>query len=257
MGILNATPDSFSDGGKFQILEAAVNRAEQMIAEGVDIIDIGGESSRPGAEPVPLEEELRRVLPLVHALRGCGKPISVDTYKPEVMRAALDAGADMINDITALRRPGALEAVSESGCGLCLMHMQNDPVSMQERPEYRDPVAEVRTFLQERIDVLEHAGVARNRIVIDPGFGFGKTLEHNRILLKHLGRVQTGLATPLLVGVSRKSMIAGLSGRSQGSRLAGSLAAALAAVAQGAFIVRVHDVAETVEALNVWQAIQQ
>ncbi len=177
MGILNVTPDSFSDGGRFDTLELALYRAEQMIADGVDIIDIGGESSRPGAPPLPLSEELRRVLPVIYALRDCGKPLSIDTYKPEVMREAIAAGADMINDINGFRADGALEAVSDSDCGLCVMHMQRDPQTMQVEPQYQDVVREVIEFLRQRTAQLEAAGVARDRLCIDPGFGFGKTVD--------------------------------------------------------------------------------
>jgi dihydropteroate synthase len=254
MGVLNVTPDSFSDGGKFQALEFALSRAEQMIAEGVDIIDIGGESSRPGAPPLPLEEELRRVLPVVYALRDCGKPLSIDTYKPEVMREAIAAGADMINDINGFRATGALSAIKEADCALCIMHMQNDPQSMQFKPQYQDVTAEVTSFLRERIVELDKEGIARKRLCIDPGFGFGKTLEHNLALLKNIGRICAELDLPLLAGLSRKSMIGAITGRPTEQRLAGSIAAALAAVAHGAHIVRVHDVAETVDALKVWQA---
>ncbi|MFI4940605.1 MAG: dihydropteroate synthase [Burkholderiales bacterium] len=254
MGILNVTPDSFSDGGRFDSLELALSRAEQMIAEGADIIDIGGETTRPGAAPLPLAEELRRVMPVLYALRDCGKPLSIDTYKPEVMREAIVAGVDMVNDINGFCAPGAVEAVADSDCGLCIMHMRGDPKNMQRDPQYRDPVREVTAFLRERMAVLESAGVARDRLCIDPGFGFGKTLEHNLLLLRHLGQMQAELGVPLLAGLSRKSMIGSITGKAVEGRLAGSLAAALAAVAQGAQILRVHDVAETVDALMVWSA---
>jgi dihydropteroate synthase len=257
MGVLNVTPDSFSDGGRFNALESALSHAEQMIAQGVDIIDIGGESSRPGAPPVPLEEELRRVMPVLYALRDCGKPLSIDTYKPQVMREAIAAGADMINDINGFRADGALSAVKDSDCALCIMHMQSDPQTMQLKPEYRDVVAEVTGFLRERVQSLEAAGIARSRLCIDPGFGFGKKLAHNLELLKHIGQMQDALDLPLLAGLSRKSMIGDITGRPVEQRLAGSLAAALAAAAQGARILRVHDVAETVDALKVWQAAAQ
>lgn len=257
MGVLNVTPDSFSDGGQYHSLDLALSHAEQMIAEGVDMIDIGGESSRPGAQPLPLEEELRRVMPILYALRDCGKPISVDTYKPQVMREAIAAGADMINDINGFRAPGALEAVGDSDCGMCIMHMQSDPQTMQVRPHYQDPVAEVTAFLRERIEAMEQAGVARHRLCIDPGFGFGKTLEHNLLLLKNIGQIGRALDLPLLAGLSRKSMIGMITGKPVERRLAGSLAAALAAAAQGAHILRVHDVADTVDALKVWQAATQ
>jgi dihydropteroate synthase len=255
MGILNLTPDSFSDGGRFHSLELALSRAEQMIAEGVDIIDIGGESSRPGAQQVSLENELQRVMPVIYALRDCGKPLSIDTLKPQVMQAAIHAGVDMVNDIYGFRAPGALPAVADSDCSLCVMHMLGEPQTMQNDPQYRDVVGEVTGFLQERINALLQAGVSRDRICIDPGFGFGKTLAHNLALLNNINVIQTMLDLPLLAGLSRKSMIGAITGKAPEDRLAGSLAAALAAVAHGARIVRVHDVAETIDALAVWQAI--
>lgn len=256
MGILNLTPDSFSDGGDFHSLELALSRADQMIAEGADLIDIGGESSRPGAPPLPLDEELRRVMPVLYALRDCGVPLSIDTYKPQVMREAITAGADMINDINGFRAPGALDAVWDADCALCVMHMQRDPQTMQVAPEYQDAVAEVSVFLRERIETLERAGIARGRLCIDPGFGFGKSLEHNLALLKNIGAMQSELDLPLLAGLSRKSMIGAIIDRPVTERLAGSLAAAIVATAQGARILRVHDVAATVDALKVWQAGQ-
>lgn len=255
MGILNVTPDSFSDGGRFQSLDAALSHAEEMIAAGVDIIDIGGESTRPGSQALTLREELDRVMPLVYALRDCGKPLSIDTCKPEVMRETIVAGADMINDINGFRAPGALDAVAQADCALCVMHMQNDPRNMQLQPSYQDVVAEVTAFLQQRVREMEKAGIARARLCVDPGFGFGKTLAHNIALLKNIGQIQDALALPLLAGVSRKSMIGALTDRPVEQRMAGSLAGALAAVAHGARIVRVHDVAETVDALKVWQAV--
>lgn len=255
MGILNVTPDSFSDGGRFQSLELALSRAEQMIAEGVDIIDIGGESSRPGVMPLPLDEELRRVMPVLYALRDCGKPLSIDTYKPEVMREAIAADVDMINDINGFRAQRALEAVADSACGLCIMHMQGDPQSMQRDPRYQDVMQDVSEFFRERLLAAQQAGIARERLCIDPGFGFGKTLEHNLALLRHLGQLQTELDLPVLAGISRKSMIGGITGKPVEARLAGSLAAALFATVQGAQILRVHDVAETVDALKVWLAV--
>jgi len=254
MGILNVTPDSFSDGGRFQSLEFALSRAEEMIAEGVDMIDIGGESTRPGSPSLPLEEELRRVMPVVYALRDLGKPLSVDTYKPEVMREAILAGADLINDINGFRAPGALEAVADSDCALCVMHMQSNPETMQQSPAYVDVVREVTDFLRERVKAMVAAGIERQRICIDPGFGFGKTVEHNYALLRNIGAMQQELGLPVLAGLSRKSMIGAVTGKPLEQRLAGSIAGALAAVAHGARIVRVHDVAETVDALKVWQA---
>jgi dihydropteroate synthase len=254
MGILNVTPDSFSDGGRFQALEFAISRAEEMAADGADMIDVGGESSRPGSPSVPLEEELRRVMPALYALRGLGKPLSVDTCKTEVMREAIIAGADMINDINGFRAPGALEAVAGADCGLCVMHMQRTPETMQQQPAYDDVVREVIDFLRERVDAMLAAGIAKQRICVDPGFGFGKTVEHNYALLRAIGRIEQELGLPVLAGLSRKSMIGAVTGRPVEQRLAGSLAGALAAVAHGARIVRVHDVAETVDALKVWHA---
>ena len=252
MGVLNVTPDSFSDGGRFASLEFAVSRAEEMIADGVDLIDIGGESSRPGAPSLPLDEELKRVMPVLYALRDMGKPLSVDSYKPEVMREAIIAGADMINDINAFRTPGAIEAVKDSDCGLCIMHMQATPETMQQNPAYTDVVREVSDFLRERVAAMVAAGIDRERICIDPGFGFGKTVEHNYALLRGIGQLEQDIGLPVLAGLSRKSMIGAVTGRPVEQRLAGSLAGALAAVAHGARIVRVHDVAETVDALKVW-----
>lgn len=254
MGILNVTPDSFSDGGRFQSLEFAFSRAEEMITEGVDMIDVGGESSRPGAPALALDEELRRVMPVLYALRDLGKPLSLDTYKPEVMREAILAGVDMINDINGFRAPGALDAVLGSDCALCVMHMQGTPQDMQTRPAYADVVAEVIGFLHQRVDEMVAAGVERERICIDPGFGFGKTVEHNYALLRNIGKIQRELGLPVLAGVSRKSMIGAITGKPVEQRLAGNLAGALAAIAHGARIVRVHDVVETVDAVKVWQA---
>lgn len=256
MGILNVTPDSFSDGGNYQALEFALGHAEAMIEEGVDIIDIGGESTRPGSPPVSLEDELQRVMPVVYALRDLGPAISVDTYKPQVMREAIIAGVDMINDINGFRAPGAIDAVRDSDCALCIMHMQSDPQHMQLAPSYADVVDEVIAFLRERIDALLEAGIDPRRLCIDPGFGFGKTVEHNYALLKATGRLIEETGMPLLAGLSRKSMIGALTGKPVERRAAGSVGGALAAVAQGAIIVRVHDVADTVDALKVWQAAQ-
>ncbi|TYQ18749.1 UNVERIFIED_ORG: dihydropteroate synthase [Zoogloea ramigera] len=256
MGILNVTPDSFSDGGNYQALEFALGHAEAMIEEGVDIIDIGGESTRPGSPPVSLEDELQRVMPVVYALRDLGPAISVDTYKPQVMREAIIAGVDMINDINGFRVPGAIDAVRDSDCALCIMHMQSDPQHMQLAPSYADVVDEVIAFLRERIDALLEAGIDPRRLCIDPGFGFGKTVEHNYALLKATGRLIEETGMPLLAGLSRKSMIGAVTGKPVERRAAGSVGGALAAVAQGAIIVRVHDVADTVDALKVWQAAQ-
>ena len=255
MGILNVTPDSFSDGGRFQSLEFAMSRAEEMVLDGADMIDIGGESTRPGAAPVPVEEELRRVMPALYALRGLGKPLSVDTLKPAVMREAVIAGADMINDVNGFRAPGAIEAVRDSDCGLCVMHMVATPATMQQQAAYDDVVADVIAFLAERVDALTAAGIARNRLCIDPGFGFGKTVAHNVALIQNIARIEQAVGLPVLAGLSRKSTIGAMTGRPVEQRLAGSLAGSLAAVAQGAALVRVHDVAETVDALKVWQQL--
>ncbi|MFZ6640307.1 dihydropteroate synthase [Undibacterium sp. TC4M20W] len=255
MGVLNITPDSFSDGGKYLNLESAIAHAEQMIEDGVDIIDIGGESSRPGSAPLPLDEELSRVMPVIYALRDCGKPLSIDTYKPQVMREALIAGVDMINDIQGFRSPESIAAVQNAEAALCVMHMQNTPEDMQVSPEYIDVNQDVKTFLRDRLTALTDAGIEANRICLDPGFGFGKTLEHNTAMFKHLPQFQQELGLPVLVGVSRKSMIGGLTGRAAPERMAGSIAAALLAKQMGANIIRVHDVAETVDAYKIWDAL--
>lgn len=255
MGILNVTPDSFSDGGRFNLLESALGHAEQMMSDGVDIIDIGAESTRPGVRALPVEEELRRLLPVLYALRDCGKPLSVDTRNPLVMREALMAGADMINDVNGFRSAQAVDAVAEADCGLCIMHMQNDPENMQLAPHYDDVIAEVSGFLRQAVDRLSTAGVARARICVDPGFGFGKNLEHNLQLFKNLRAMKEALGLPMLVGVSRKSMIGQVTGRPVAERMAGSLAAALMAADRGADIIRVHDVAGTVDALKIRHAL--
>ncbi|MDO8176869.1 MAG: dihydropteroate synthase [Undibacterium sp.] len=255
MGILNITPDSFSDGGKFTSLDGAISHAEQMILDGVDIIDIGAESSRPGAQALPLAEELRRIMPVIYALRDCGKPLSIDTYKPEVMREAILAGVDMINDIRGFVSQESKNAVVDGNLGLCVMHMQSSPSTMQMKPHYANVNAEVVDFLRQRIAEFELAGIHRDRICIDPGFGFGKTLKHNISMMRYIREYQLEFGLPLLTGVSRKSMIGEITGKPVEQRLAGSLAAALAAIAQGAKIVRVHDVAETVDAIKVWQAV--
>ncbi|MDO8298908.1 dihydropteroate synthase [Lacisediminimonas sp.] len=257
MGILNVTPDSFSDGGRFNYLESALGHAEQMIADGVDIIDIGGESTRPGAQVLSVAEELRRVLPVVFALRDCGKPLSVDTCKPEVMHEVLAAGADMINDINGFRSDGALRAIKDSDAALCIMHMQNEPGTMQQNPHYDDVVAEVTAFLHQRVDAIAAEGIAPQRMCVDPGFGFGKTMEHNLALLRRVGDIQQSLGLPLLAGLSRKSTLGVITGRPVEQRMAASVAAALVAAERGARIVRVHDVAQTVDALKVWFAVGQ
>ncbi len=256
MGILNVTPDSFSDGGQHATRDAALRHAEQLIAEGADLIDIGGESSRPGSAPLGLQEELDRVMPIVEALRECGRPLSIDTYKPDVMRATLDAGADLINDIWGFRKPGAIEAVAQGQAGLCLMHMQRDPETMQEAPSYADLMAEVEAFLQAQAQALLAAGVAAERIALDPGFGFGKTPDHNLIMLNRLEHFER-MGLPLLVGLSRKSTLgAVLGGKPPAERITASVAAALLAAERGAFIVRVHDVRPTVEAIQLWWAMR-
>lgn len=256
MGIVNVTPDSFSDGGAHASTEAAVAHGLALAAQGADILDVGGESTRPGAAPVPLEEELRRVVPVIERLaRETALPVSVDTRKPEVMRAAVQAGAGMVNDVGALRGDGALETAAALGVPVVLMHMLGEPGSMQDDPRYDDVVAEVHRFLAERIFAAELAGIARKNIVVDPGFGFGKTTGHNVLLLAGLERFAE-LGVPLLAGLSRKRSIGELTGRAvPGERVAGSVAAHLLAAQRGAAIVRVHDVAATVDALKVWEAV--
>jgi len=255
MGILNATPDSFSDGGKFINPKDALAQAESMIANGVDLIDIGGESTRPGAQPVELQEELDRVLPIIEALKDCGIPLSIDTYKAETMRQALRAGVDCVNDIWALRQDDSINAVIESNnCGVVLMHMQRDPLTMQFNPDYHDVIAEVKQFLQDRAELLIANGVDSNRIAIDPGFGFGKSLEHNLNMLANFAEF-SGLGFPVLAGISRKSMLGKITGKDTDGRVAASIAAAMMAVDRGAKIVRVHDVTETVDALKLWEAV--
>lgn len=254
MGVVNITPDSFSDGGRFLDPAAAIAHARKLIGEGADLIDLGAESSRPGAAEVSAEEELRRLLPVLRGLRDL--PLSVDTVKPEVMRVALAEGAAMINDINALRAPGALAAVAAADAAVCLMHMQGSPGTMQEHPSYTDVVAEVKAFLQERIDSVCAAGIALERVVIDPGFGFGKTLEHNLELLRRL-REFAALGVPLLAGWSRKSSLGKITGKPADDRLAASIAAALIAAQNGAAILRVHDVAATRDALSVFAAVEK
>lgn len=256
MGIVNLTPDSFSDGGRHLDPRAAIDAGLAMVEQGADILDLGAESTRPGAATVEPAEEIRRLLPVIEGLSACGVPLSVDTRKPEVMREVLAAGADMINDIAGFATPAAIAAVAASRCGLCVMHMQGEPGTMQQAPAYEDVVAEVQDWLRERVVALGAAGVEATRIVLDPGFGFGKTVDHNLQLLEALDEFAV-FGMPLLIGVSRKSLIGALTGRPVDGRLAGSLAAALAAVARGAKIVRVHDVPETRDALRVWQAIEE
>jgi dihydropteroate synthase len=252
MGIVNVTPDSFSDGGRFFDPTLAVAHARQLIEEGADLLDIGGESTRPGAAEVGVDDELRRVLPIVEAVSDVPVALSIDTSKPEVMRAALERGAAIINDVRSLSMPGAIEAVLSSQCGIVLMHMQGTPQTMQIDPRYADVTVEVGAFLRDRCGQVEAAGVARDRIVLDPGFGFGKTDTHNFELLARLQEL-TSIGRPLLVGMSRKGMLKRATGRSVGDRAIASAAAALIAVERGARIVRVHDVAVTKDALAVWQ----
>lgn len=253
--MVNATPDSFSDGGRFAEASPAIEHGLRLAEAGAAIVDVGGESTRPGAADVPLDEELRRVIPVVEALARHDVAVSVDTRKPEVMRAAIAAGCRVVNDVNAFRAPGAIEAVSAGGTGLVVMHMQGTPGTMQREPRYGDVVAEVEAFLLERARALEAAGVARGRIILDPGFGFGKTLEHNRQLFRALPRLAAS-GYPILAGVSRKRMIGEFTGRSVDERMAGSVAAALLAVQNGARLVRVHDVRETVDAIRVWLALR-
>jgi dihydropteroate synthase len=256
MGVLNVTPDSFSDGGRFLAVESAVAHGLRLIGEGAAILDIGGESTRPGAAPVPPDEEIRRVLPVVERIHEAAPDviISVDTSKPEVIREAAAAGAGLLNDVRAFQEPSALEAAAASGCALCLMHMQGDPRTMQRAPSYVDVVKEVKAFLADRAQACRAVGVAPERIAIDPGFGFGKTLEHNLELLRHLRELVSG-EWPVLVGLSRKSIVGTLTGRAAGERLHGSVALAVIAAMSGARVIRAHDVAATVDALKVVAAV--
>ena len=254
MGIVNVTPDSFSDGGKFNTTEKAIEHALQLVEEGAEILDIGGESTRPGATPVPLDEELKRVIPVIEGLRDVGVPLSIDTYKPQVMQAAITASADIVNDVCALREPQALEIVSTSQAGVCLMHMQGRPQTMQADPQYDNVVSEVRDFLKARLDAAEQAGIDRSRIVLDPGFGFGKRTAHNLTLLNHLNDIQA-LGLPLLIGLSRKSVLGQVVGSSVDERIHASIAASVVSVMKGANIVRVHDVKPTIDALKIVQAV--
>ena len=253
MGVVNITPDSFSDGGRFLERDEAIAHARRLAGEGADIIDLGGESTRPGAAPVAEAEELQRVLPVLEALADI--PVSIDTRRPGVMRAALEAGASMINDVQALQAPGAIEAVRDSTCAVCLMHMKGEPATMQQEPHYDDVVAEVKGFLQQRLRACEAGGIARERLVVDPGFGFGKTAAHNLTLLARLAEFRH-LGAPLLAGLSRKSTIGKVTGRPAAERLPGSLAMALLALQSGATILRVHDVKETRDVVAVWEAVR-
>lgn len=256
MGVVNVTPDSFSDGGCFATPAAAIAHCMRLIEAGADIIDVGGESTRPGASAVSMPTEQARVLPVVKALVQLGACVSIDTRQAGTMRAALDAGAHLVNDVSALRTPGALEAVAGSDAAVCLMHMQGEPGTMQQAPYYDDVVEEVRSFLHERAQACLAGGIAADRILVDPGFGFGKTLEHNLALLRAMPRIAS-LGWPILVGLSRKSMVSALTGRDPGQRLAGSLALAQHALGRGASVLRVHDVAETRDLVRVWQAVEK
>lgn len=254
MGVVNVTPDSFSDGGHFLAPASAIAHAKRLVEEGADILDIGGESSRPGAAPVPVREELERVLPVLDGLRDAALPLSVDTMKPEVMRAALELGASMINDINALRAPGAAEVVARSGAAVCMMHMQGEPRTMQREPRYEDVVGEVKAYLAARAVAAESAGIGRERIVLDPGFGFGKSVAHNLALLRELASLAE-LGYPVMAGLSRKSLLGAITNRPARERMPASVAATLLAVERGAGIVRVHDVAATRDALAVLEAV--
>ncbi|MHB1216151.1 MAG: dihydropteroate synthase [Thiobacillus sp.] len=256
MGIVNVTPDSFSDGGRLDNAQAAIRYGFKLQEGGADILDVGGESTRPGATIVPVAEEIRRVLPVIKALAGGACVVSVDTRNPDVMRAALDVGASMVNDVMALRAPGALETLASSDAAVCLMHMQGEPQSMQQAPRYADVVGDVKRFLEGRVQACEVAGIGRERLVIDPGFGFGKTLEHNLALLKHLNRL-TEPGLPVLAGLSRKAMLGTLTGRDVDQREFAGVAAHLAAVAHGARLVRVHNVAAMRDALVIWNAVEE
>ena len=254
MGIVNVTPDSFSDGGKHFDRRAAIAHARGLIENGADILDIGGESTRPGAQLASPSEELDRVIPVIEAVAGAGVPISIDTQKPEVMRLAIVAGASIVNDVNALQAPGALQAIAGSKVAVCLMHRQGSAATMQQNPEYRDVVAEVKEFLRERTDAVLATGVAAERIIIDPGFGFGKTVAHNLRLLRDLDAF-LDLGFPVMVGLSRKSTLGTITGRPVNERVAASVAAALLAAQKGAKIIRVHDVRETLDALKILQAV--
>ena len=255
MGVINVTPDSFSDGGKFSTADAAIQQAEQMFEDGAAIVDVGGESTRPGARSISENEEIDRVIPVIEGIAGdADRLISIDTSKPAVMRAAAGAGASMINDVFALRRDGALEAAATLDCAVCLMHMQGEPGKMQDKPSYTDIPGDILSFLSERVSACQAAGIGQDRIVIDPGFGFGKTHEHNVRLLARLERFQE-LGMPVLVGLSRKRTLGALTGKAVDERLPSGIAAAVLAVERGANIVRTHDVAETVDALGITHAV--
>ena len=256
MGVLNVTPDSFSDGRRFVDVTSALDHAARMIDAGADIIDVGGESTRPGAAPVSANEEMHRILPIIEALVTRGARVSVDTSKPEVIRAALGVGAHLVNDVRALQSAGALEAAVSGSAAICLMHMQGTPSTMQEAPTYQNVVDEVTAFLKVRVDACVAAGIGRDRLIVDPGFGFGKTLDHNLELLRGLPKIAAATGLPILAGLSRKSMLSTLTGRTVNERLAGSLALAFAALDGGAHIIRCHDVAETCDVVKVWTAVR-
>jgi dihydropteroate synthase len=257
MGVLNVTPDSFSDGGQYISKSEAIRQANLMTSQGATIIDIGGESTRPGASPVSLDEELNRVLPVIEAIRSTSDIlISIDTSKAEVMKQAVDAGASIVNDVYGLRQPGALEAVAALQVPICLMHMQLEPETMQLSPQYNNVIDDVKSFFEERINACEKVGISRSKIILDPGFGFGKKLEHNLELLANLSEFKS-LGCPILVGLSRKSMFGDLLGKPVSERTSASVVAAIIAITNGASVVRVHDVEETSEALKIYNAVQQ
>jgi dihydropteroate synthase len=256
MGILNVTPDSFSDGGQYASRDAALRHADEMISQGVEMIDVGGESSRPGSEPLSLQEEMDRIMPVLEALKGAPVALSVDTYKAKVMTAAINLGIDCINDIWAFRQPQAIDAIAQSSCGVMLMHMQKDPLTMQFDPQYQDVVAEVNGFLIERCVALEDDGIARDRLAIDPGFGFGKTVEHNMTMLAHFQEF-TRHGLPVVAGLSRKSSLGAITGKDIAHRQTASVAAALMALERGAQVLRVHDVDPTMDAVKIWVATQE
>ncbi len=256
MGILNVTPDSFSDGGQYASRDAALRHADEMISQGVEMIDVGGESSRPGSEPLSLQEEMDRIMPVLEALKGAPVALSVDTYKAKVMTAAINLGIDCINDIWAFRQPQAIDAIAQSSCGVMLMHMQKDPLTMQFDPQYQDVVAEVNGFLIERCVALEDEGIARDRLAIDPGFGFGKTVEHNMTMLAHFQEF-TRHGLPVVAGLSRKSSLGAITGKDIAHRQTASVAAALMALERGAQVLRVHDVDPTMDAVKIWVATQE
>lgn len=256
MGIVNVTPDSFSDGGRFASRDQAVAHAARLVEDGADILDVGGESTRSGAAEVPVEEEIRRVVPVLESLRDLKVPLSIDTRKPVVMRAALEAGVDLVNDIAALEGEGALALLAQFGAAVCLMHMRGDPRTMQDAPEYEDVGRDVEVYLAQRRDAAVARGIARDRILLDPGFGFGKTLDQNVALFRAMPAMIERLGCPFLVGVSRKSMLGQITGRPVDARMPASIAAAVLAAQAGAAVIRVHDVAQTVDALKVWRMLR-